>query len=153
MIHIYYGYGKGKTCAAIGAGMRAVGSGMTVSLVQFLKDDTSGELGVLPFEIYRSPHSLSFNPGAEYQPWVDGAMEHISHCDSQVIILDEFLDIIPDYVGIDDALSLLTDDKEYIITGHKNTEKLFECADYVTFFEKKRHPYDRGINARRGIEF
>lgn len=153
MIHIYYGYGKGKTCSALGAGMRAVGSGMTVSLVRFLKDDTSGELGVLPFKIYPSPHKLSFNPGAEYQSWVDGALEYIRRCDSQVIILDEFLDIIPDFLGTDDALSLLSDDREYIITGHKSIQQMVECADYVTFFEKKKHPYDRGLNARKGIEF
>ena len=55
MIQIYYGFGKGKTTAAIGQGMRAKGAGNTVTLVQFLKDDKSSELSVLPFDIFNHP--------------------------------------------------------------------------------------------------
>ena len=53
MIQIYYGFGKGKTTAAIGQGMRAKGAGNTVTLVQFLKDNKSSELSVLPFDTQR----------------------------------------------------------------------------------------------------
>ena len=55
MIQIYYGYGKGKTTAAIGAGMRAKGAGMSVLLVQFFKNNKSSELSVLPFDIFKAP--------------------------------------------------------------------------------------------------
>ena len=55
MIQIYYGFGKGKTTAAIGQGMRAKGAGNTVTLVQFLKDNKSSELSVLPFDIFNAP--------------------------------------------------------------------------------------------------
>ena len=65
MIQIYYGFGKGKTTAAIGQGMRAKGAGNTVTLVQFLKDDKSSELSVLPFDIFNAPDTLPFNPGKE----------------------------------------------------------------------------------------
>ena len=58
MIQIYYGFGKGKTTAAIGQGMRAKGAGNTVTLVQFLKDNKSSELSVLPFDIFNAPDTL-----------------------------------------------------------------------------------------------
>ena len=49
MIHIYYGFGKGKTTSALGLGVRASGGGLNVVLVQFLKDNKSSELKSLPF--------------------------------------------------------------------------------------------------------
>lgn len=153
MIHIYYGYGKGKTSSAIGAGMRAYGAGMSVSLVQFLKGSGSSELNSIPLEVFRSPDELSFNPGVEYQEWVDAAIEYISSCDSDVIILDEFLDIIDKFITLEDALALVGGDREYIITGHTKWDKLIDIADYATHYEKVRHPFDKGISARKGIEY
>ena len=154
MIHIYYGYGKGKTTSAIGAGMRGAGAGRKVMLVQFLKDNKSSELSVLPFDVYNAPNELSFNPDEEYKPWVDGAIEYIKRSNADFIILDEFLDTVGSFVSVDDALNLLCDsEKEYIITGHKKIDELFNIADYITHFEKERHPFDKGVKARRGIEF
>ena len=63
MIQIYFGYGKGKTTSALGQGMRAKGAGKNVLLVQFLKNNKSSELAVLPFDIFKSPENLPFNPG------------------------------------------------------------------------------------------
>ena len=60
MIQIYYGFGKGKTTAAIGQGVRAKGSGMNVLLVQFLKDNKSSELKEikkLEFDVFEAPDS------------------------------------------------------------------------------------------------
>lgn len=68
---------QGKTTAAIGQGMRAKGAGNTVTLVQFLKDNKSSELSVLPFDIFNAPDTLPFNPGKEYQAWVDSAIDYI----------------------------------------------------------------------------
>ena len=85
MIQIYYGFGKGKTTAAIGQGMRAKGAGNTVTLVQFLKDNKSSELSVLPFDIFNAPDTLPFNPGKEYQAWVDSAIDYIMSSKSNMI--------------------------------------------------------------------
>ena len=131
MIQIYYGFGKGKTTAAIGQGMRAKGAGNTVTLVQFLKDNKSSELSVLPFDIFNAPDTLPFNPGKEYQAWVDSA-----------IAADKALGIL-DMLG----------GREIVITGHKKVERLFEKADYITFMDKIKHPYDMGVKARKGIEY
>lgn len=154
MIHIYYGYGKGKTCSAVGVGMRAYGAGKDVLLVQFLKDNKSSELKSVPFYVYESPVSLSFNPGEEYKLWVDGAIKYIKSSNADVIILDEFLDIIPSFINLDDATKLVKSLKcEVIITGHKKNDALLSLADYITSFEKIKHPYDSGVKARLGIEY
>ena len=153
MIQIYYGYGKGKTTAAIGAGMRAKGAGMTASLVQFYKDNKSSELSVLPFDIFEAPDSLPFNPGDEYKEWVNKAVKYIESNDSDMIILDEFLDLIPKFLSADDVINLLRKNKEYILTGHTRIEPLFDKADYITNFQKEKHPYDKGVKARKGIEY
>lgn len=154
MIQIYYGFGKGKTTAAIGAGMRAKGAGLSVAFVQFFKNNKSSELAVLPFDIYQSPETLPFNPDKkDYQPWVDGALGFIIHSDADVIILDEFLDLIPGFLSAEDALQLLNGDKEYILTGHQRVPALFEKAGYITNMQKEKHPYDNGLQARKGIEY
>ena len=62
MIQIYFGYGKGKTTSALGQGMRAKGAGKNVLLVQFLKNNKSSELAVLPFDIFKSPEKSVFFP-------------------------------------------------------------------------------------------
>lgn len=154
MIHIYYGYGKGKTSSAIGAGIRAYGAGMNVLLVQFLKDNKSSELGDSPFDVFNAPDSLPFNPSTtEYQPWVDSAVDYINSSNADFVILDELLDAVPKFISTEKILSILKNDREYIITGHIKNDELIKIADYVTHFEKEKHPYDKGVQARKGIEF
>lgn len=153
MIHYYYGFGKGKTSSAVGAGMRAYGAGMSVLFVQFFKNDKSSERSVLPFEIYPCPESLPFNVGEEYKAFVDKAVEYIKTVNCDVIILDEFADLIPRFLSVDEMKSIFSFDKEYIITGHNYLNELGDIADYVTRFEKIKHPYDSGVPTRKGIEF
>lgn len=153
MIHYYYGFGKGKTSSAVGAGMRAYGAGMSVLFVQFFKNDKSSERSVLPFEIYPCPESLPFNVGEEYKAFVNKAVEYIKTVNCDVIILDEFADLIPRFLSADEMKSIFSFDKEYIITGHNYLNELGDIADYVTRFEKIKHPYDSGVPARKGIEF
>ena len=154
MIHVYYGFGKGKTSAALGLGMRAKGAGKIVCLVQFLKDNKSSELSQIPFEVFEAPESLPFNPDSSYQPWVDEALRYIKNSKCDVVILDEFLDVIPNFVSIDTALEVINKpDTEIVITGHKEIDEIFKKADYLTHMDKIKHPYDNGIKARKGIEY
>ena len=155
MIHYYYGFGKGKTTSSLGAGMRGVGNDMSVLLVQFFKDNKSGELNALPFEIYPSPDCIPFNVRAEdYLDWVEKAVEYIKRSTCDIIILDEFADLIPNFISFEKAKSVLQNEKtEYIITGHYENKDLIKIADYVTRFEKEKHPYDKGVKARKGIEY
>ena len=153
MIHIYYGYGKGKTTAALGLGMRACGAGKSVALVQFFKSNKSSELKSVPFDVFEAPESIPFNPGKEYQEWVDSALEYIEKCNSDVIILDEFIDVIDGFVPLEKALELIEKESEIVITGHREIEALFDRADYITHMDKVKHPFDKGVKARKGIEF
>ncbi len=153
MIHYYYGFGKGKTSSAVGAGIRAYGSGMKVLFVQFFKDDKSNERSAVPFEVYPAPNRLPFNVGREYQEYVDKAIDYIKNSTCDMIILDEFGDLIPQFVSFEDIKNIFDDSKEYIITGHSFFSPLGDVADYVTRFEKIKHPYDKGVKARKGIEF
>ena len=134
--------------------MRACGAGMNVLLVQFLKDNQSGELKTLPFEIFQAPDSLPFHPGREYQAWVDSAVRHMKNCSADMMILDEFLDIVGSFISVESAVRLIKGmNAEVIITGHKAVKEILAIADYITLFEKIRHPYDSGEKARRGIEY
>lgn len=153
MIQLYYGDGKGKTTCAIGAGMRAYGAGMKVAMVQFLKNNKSSELSVLPFDIFQSPSELPFNPDMNYKNWVDKAVEFVENSDCDVLILDEFTDVIPKFITLDSALNLLKADRETIITGHKVIKELVNVSDYVSNVAKVKHPYDNGLAARKGIEY
>ena len=109
----------------------------------------------MPFDIFNAPDTLPFNPGKEYQAWVDSAIDYIISSKSNMIILDEFLDVIDSFVPADKALGILDmlNGREIVITGHKKVESLFEKADYITFMDKIKHPYDMGVKARKGIEY
>lgn len=154
MIHVYYGCGKGKTSSAVGAGMRAYGAGQKVLLVQFLKDCHSSELNSLPFDVFKAPEKLPFNPDESYQAWVDNALDFVKKSSYDFIILDEFVDIIGRFITVEEAVKLVKClAAEVVLTGHKNYDDLAEVADYITHFEKIKHPYDKGISARIGIEY
>lgn len=154
MIHIYYGFGKGKTTSAIGAGMRAYGAGKSVLLVQFLKNNKSSELKAVPFDVFEAPNDISFHPGDDYLPWIKRALDFIKKADNEVIILDECIDLIPKFLSVHDCLDIIgSSDKEFILTGHYHVKELIEAADYVTFFQNEKHPYDNGVQARFGVEY
>lgn len=57
-------------------------------------------------------------------------------------------------MSAEQAIDLLCDiDKEYVLTGHSRVEMLFDAADYITNMQKEKHPYDKSVKARRGIEY
>lgn len=160
MIHIYYGDGKGKTTAALGLALRACGAGKKVLFVSFLKDNSSAERAAASdIVFYKNPDRLPFlcymteSEKREYSRWVKSALDYALSSAFDVVVLDEFLD----------ALCLLEketienipfeNDREYVITGHTKNDSLFEKVDYITHMKKERHPFDKGVNARRGIEF
>lgn len=160
MIHIYYGDGKGKTSAALGLALRACGAGKTVAFYSFFKDNSSAErLAKCDIKFYRNPDKLPFlfnmtqQEKDSYTLWAKRAAGSAFSDDADVIVLDEFLDVIS-LVGEDFVLNLdFSRDKEYVITGHTKYQPLWDKADYITFMRKERHPYDSGTPARRGIEF
>ena len=160
MIHVYYGDGKGKTSAALGLALRACGAGKSVAFYSFLKDNNSSErLTKCDIQFYQNPDKLPFlfsmtqQEKDAYAKWAKQAAESAFSCDKDVIVLDEFLDVLT-LLGEEFVKNLrFSPDKEYVITGHSKCEAVWDKADYITFMRKERHPYDLDVPARRGIEF
>ena len=171
MLHVYYGDGKGKTTAAIGLAVRALGCGQTVCLVQFLKGRGTGEVVFLEktpgITILRGKTAACFTfqmneaqkaecAVRQAEIFAEGmAMARQGRCD--LLILDEVLDAARLGFLPEDALRKLTGeaapDAEVVVTGRCPAPWLLEAADYVTHIVKEKHPYDRGIAARRGVEY
>ena len=171
-MHIYYGDGKGKTTAALGLALRAAGYGKNVVIVQFLKSRICGEHNSLPqlpniTIICGKPAGGKFvrdmndeekrETKASHDKSLIAALELVEGGLCDLLVLDEAIDA--QKLGVLDAgiIEGLIHNKpaslELVITGHSADEKLLECADYATEMIKRKHPYDRGINARHGIEY
>lgn len=171
MIQVYCGNGKGKTTAAIGLAIRAVGRGKKVIFVQFLKGTKTGELEVLKqlsnVTVIRNPKELGFLSRMndlekrEVTEFHNQTLEKI-----QKILLEEMIDLLVldeltyPYIWnlIDkekvEALILQKPEKlEIVITGREPDSFFLEHADYITDMQCIRHPYQKGIKAREGIEY
>ncbi|MDO5703276.1 MAG: cob(I)yrinic acid a,c-diamide adenosyltransferase [Lachnospiraceae bacterium] len=173
MTEIYVGDGKGKSTAAAGLALRAVGRGLPVTYVQFLKDGTSGEISVMrgipgievviPDRFFGFVSGMSGSEKAEIRDSYDRVLKDLrkKHCvedgADSVIIMDEVLHAV--HYGLIDTEALLDlmDDvpsgTEIVLTGRDMPRLIEERADYITRFEKVRHPFDKGIRARKGIEY
>ena len=169
MVHIYCGDGKGKTTAAIGLAARASGSGKPVVVLRFLKGARSGELDSLRLlpgvSIVDGPESVKFLFRMTEEEKTDYKRlccelfgEACGKCErGGLLVLDEALDavdtgMLPE-ARLLDFLKNRPEGLEVVLTGRDPSEALFEQADYVTRMVKVKHPYDSGVQARRGIEF
>ncbi|WP_419805177.1 cob(I)yrinic acid a,c-diamide adenosyltransferase [Terriglobus sp.] len=168
---VHTGPGKGKTTAALGIAMRAVGSGMRVLVLQFLKGSWDyGELHVAEgfggrFEIRQLGRGFVKVGGAETDPedlrlvaegWAE-AQREIDSGAWDVIVLDEILYAISygmlDAEGVAAALRDRPPLLHVVLTGRNAHPTLLELADTVTEMREVKHAYTRGILAQRGIEF
>lgn len=170
LVQIYTGNGKGKTTAAFGLAIRAVGHGFRVYIVQFMKGkDDSGELEGLK-RLWPDCQIEHFGG----QGWVhkgEHQEEHINEARKgflkaqeiilsgqwDIVILDEIInalwfDLIPESDVID-LLNKKPSHVELVLTGRNASESLIERADLVTEMVLKKHPFEQGIMARRGIEY
>ncbi len=175
-VHIYYGNGKGKTTAAVGLAVRANGYGLPVLFLQFMKDGRSAELRNLEklgIEV------LSGQPeGAEGFTWeLDEAglearkawqNERLGeafawlekHPGKGLLVLDEALSSI-NYGLLDEGLVIRLMDQvkgmepalDLVLTGRDPSTELLARADYLSEVLAVRHPFEKGILAREGIEY
>lgn len=169
MIHLYCGMGKGKTTAACGLCVRAIGSGLRVLFVQFFKNGTSSEIKALSSlngveTVYSSQYygrfkTMTEEQKAKIQVSYNDLMQDIIRRSAQydMIILDEAVSAyMYGMIDNDTMLSFLKQEgqkREIILTGREPEPELIALADYVTDMRKIKHPFDRGITARKGIEF
>jgi cob(I)alamin adenosyltransferase len=169
VIHVYSGNGKGKTTAAVGLAVRAAGRGMNVVFAQFIKAAPSGELEPLAglgVKVIRSEMRLGFTfqmdaakrelCRKEQQRILDDAANAARNRKAGLAVLDEALDAVE--AGVLDEESLrsfirtLPEGCELVITGRPVPQWLAEAADYYSEVKKIKHPFDRGVKAREGIE-
>ena len=166
LVHLYFGDGKGKTTAAMGLALRALGQGQRVVIVQSLKTGTSGELEPL---CRLGATVFSGKPGTKFVPqmsdtektetdqWNNQMLQTALSEDCDLLILDELCAALQyGLVSEELAKSAVLDrpaDREVVITGRTPEDWMLEAADYVTEMRCCRHPFQRGITARRGIEY
>ena len=171
MKHIYYGDGKGKTTAAIGLAVRAAGSKMKVLFVQFLKTEFSGERHILSHTenvtLTFCPLELKFTFDMDDKEKAQAAKIFKGIFDNAVttaltekydmVVLDEVFEAINAHMlsesEVYEFITNAPSSMEIVMTGHNPQQKFMDCADYITEFKKIKHPYDRGITGRIGIEF
>lgn len=170
MIQIFYGYGKGKTSALNGQAVRLVGAGLRVGIFRFLKGRDSAEdavlqsLGIRVTQFHSSSKfvfEMNEDEKKDAKQAMNEGLEFIKHHMSSfdAIMLDEILDLTASSVNfisqhaLSDFISSLPKDKEIFISGHTIVKPLFDDADLITRFEKEKHYFDKGVKARRGIEF
>lgn len=171
LIHIYTGEGKGKTTAAFGLAKRAAGHGQQVLIFQFLKSKTrnSGELTsaanlgirVIKFENQTTPF---FDPEVQLPDLQDSVQKAITFAIKELkcgaydlVIMDEFNTLLScGYATMKDAEKIINakpEKLELIFTGRGAPEALIELADYVTEMRMIKHPFKKGVTARKGIEY
>jgi cob(I)alamin adenosyltransferase len=178
-VQIYTGNGKGKTTAALGAALRAVLSGMRVFVGQFMKGVEYAELKVdrIPFEEISGGKIVIKQFGTkkmiglgrvhgekpdkrDYQRASEGLKEikeAISGREYDLVIADELnVAVYFGLIKIKDAVSLIREkpeEVELIITGRYAPHEFINIADLVTEMKEIKHYYQKGITARKGIEF
>lgn len=170
LVHLYVGTGKGKTTAAVGLAVRALGQGVRVLFCQFLKSEKTGELEPLArlgAKLLRAEHGGKFTfqmtPGelSEARAHHMRCFEEISRIVAReqpgLVVLDEVVDAVNAGVLDCEALVELIRTRpagtELVMTGRNPPEALRELADYYTDFVCVAHPYQRGVAAREGVEY
>ena len=170
LIHIYCGDGKGKTTAAVGLAVRCAGRGNKVLMGQFLKSRDSGELyslAKLPdIEVMRGKESKKFTFQMneeekhalliEHNKMFEQVLAKIKNGGYSLLILDEVIGALNAKVfempKLIEFLRHKPENLEVVLTGRNPAPELVEIADYVSEMRKVKHPMDKGIMAREGIE-
>ena len=166
-IHLYTGNGKGKTTAAFGLALRAVGAGKQVFIAQFVKGMHYAEIDALQRfpEIELKQFGLDcFIVNEPTQDDIDAArkgLEEVSRIIEEnsvnILILDEICIALHyhlfDIAAVVDLLKNKPAEMEIILTGRYAPPELYEIADLVTEMTEIKHYYNQGVEARKGIEF
>ncbi|MBC7092127.1 MAG: cob(I)yrinic acid a,c-diamide adenosyltransferase [Nitrososphaeria archaeon] len=168
-VHIVTGDGPGKTTSAFGIAVRALGRGLRVCVIQFLKRKISGE--ILFFRkcskniVIKQFGTESFIRKGIVGPediklaemGLDYAKRQVMSGKFDLVILDEInMALYFGLLKVEDVISLINSrpkNVELILTGRNAPQELFDYADYLIKIEAIKHPFVRGDAARKGIEF
>ncbi|MRN66174.1 cob(I)yrinic acid a,c-diamide adenosyltransferase [Brucella sp. 10RB9213] len=169
LVIVHTGKGKGKSTAGFGMVFRALGHGMKIGVVQFVKGSwDTGERWVLE----KFPEQVTISALGEGFTWEtqdrarDIAMARCAWEQAKAMIMDESYDMVLcdelnivlryDYLPVEEVIEVLKakpEMKHVIITGRNAKDELIEAADLVTEMEMIKHPFRSGVKAQKGIEF
>lgn len=169
LVQVFTGGGRGKTSAALGSVVRALGHGLRVYIIFFMKGDYPyGERNLLSRlpnvtiasygqEEFVDPKNIKLEQIAQAGQALKAAAEAIHSGNYDLVVLDE-VNVAAAFklISIDDVIKLIQEkprNVELILTGRLADPKLIEVADLVTEMVKVKHPYDQGVNARKGFDF
>ena len=169
LVEIFTGDGKGKTSAALGIALRASGHNRKVLIVYFMKGNFPyGEQEALSqlanIDVARfgqlnfvDPHNVTQAEKAEAERALDTARKAIIGNNYDVVILDE-INVAAAWklIDTDEVIKLIRErpeKMELILTGRYADGRLIDLADLVTNMTKVKHPYDKGILSRKGIDY
>ena len=169
LVEIFAGDGKGKTSAALGVALRASGHGRRVHIIYFMKGDFPyGEQKVLSklpnvtfdrfgFQDFTDPANIKPEEKEEARKALEAARKAMLSLEYDIIILDEVnVAVAWNLIDVDEVVKLINskpEKVELILTGRYVDPKLVELADLVTNMVKVKHPYDKGILSRKGIDY
>lgn len=177
IIHIITGDGKGKTTAALGLALRAVGAGKRVAIIQFMKKGDSSEIktikkyklpidvecfGIGYYQILGDKHTAAQHKKAA-QKALAAAKKAIKSEKYDLIILDEINAAVGfGLLDVDDVIEMIKPKShpgsviksvDIVLTGRRAPAKLKKIAQLVSDVRKVKHYFDDGFKARKGIEF
>jgi cob(I)alamin adenosyltransferase len=167
LVIVNTGDGKGKTTAALGMAMRAVGHGMRVAFIQFVKAWSVGEheaAGRLApeLEVFRLGKGFVVgDPAPEHLAAAREALEFVRRClvagRYQMVVADEVLTAVGlkliSAAEVEDLLGARPPEVHLVLTGRGAWASLIERADLVTDMRLVKHPYEKGVTAQEGVEF
>lgn len=168
LIHVYYGDGKGKTTAATGLAIRAAGSGNKVLINRFLKNSHSGELNILNqinnISVTGSEKAFGFSFNMTDDEKKEAAIYYTNQLhsvfkaagDYDLLILDE-INVAVDLGYVEESVLInyikeKPEHLEVVLTGRNPSANILAMADYASEIKSIKHPYEKGVPARTGIE-
>lgn len=170
-VHIYCGDGKGKTTAATGLAVRAAGRGKRVLIIRFLKTDDSGEvfilkqipgIEVIPCEksfgfTFRMTPEIKKEASSWYQKQLEIVCSRAVKEQFDLVVMDEIMAACSTGLVKEDTLAEFLKNRpqwmEVVLTGRNPSAQLLALADYVSEIRPVKHPFEKGIGAREGIEY
>ena len=167
-IHVYTGNGKGKTTAAIGLGIRATGDGLKVIMIQFMKGRRYSEIDVLQhiknFTVVQFGRDEFVSKEKPEQIDIDLAQKGLIYAKDiiqkggyDLVILDE-INVAVDFhlVSLENVIELLEkkpENIELVLTGRYASPEIIKHADIVSEILEIKHPYQKGVQSRKGIDW
>jgi cob(I)alamin adenosyltransferase len=169
MVQIFTGSGKGKTSAALGTVLRALGHGLRVHIIFFMKGNYPyGERNMLPqvpnvsfesfgHEHFVDPYNVKEEEREQAREALQAAVAAIASDKFDIVVLDEVnVAIAWKLIEVESLLQMIEQkprNVELILTGRYADQRVIEKADLVTEMMEVKHPYQKGVKARKGIEY